>query len=103
MRFGGDAAISRSLARWILHHDDNAGLEVDGDTVVGRYYFDDELKESSTPKLRFKVHKIRYDEYVKLKAENDGIKDEKSISNICPKSDEIRVSLTDHKEVLLNS
>ena len=48
-------------------------MEVDGDTVVGRYYFDDELKESSSPKLRPKVHKIRYDEYVKLKAEKDGI------------------------------
>jgi len=86
-----------------LHHDDNAGLEVDGDTVVGRYYFDDELKESSSPKLRPKVHKICYDEYVKLKAEKDGIKDEKSVSNVCPESDELSAFLTDHQEVLLNS
>ncbi len=73
--------------------------------MVGRCYFDDELKESSTstPKLRPKVHKIRYDEYVKLKAEKDGIKDEKSVSNVCPESDELSAFLTDHQEVLLNS
>ncbi len=41
--FGGDAAISRSLARWIVHHDDNASVEIDGDTMMDRYYFDDEL------------------------------------------------------------
>ena len=40
--FGGYASISRSWTRWVVHHDDNAGVEVDGDAVVDRYYFDDE-------------------------------------------------------------
>ena len=50
------------------------------------------------------MYKIRYDEYVKLKAEKDGLKDEMSVSNVCYReSDELRAFLTDHQEAILNS
>lgn len=60
-------------------------------------------EETSTLSLRDRVHKIRRDEYLKLKAEKDGIKDETKVSSVCPESDELRAFLTEHQEALLNS
>jgi len=60
-------------------------------------------EEASTHNLRAKVHKIRHNEYLKLKAEKDGIKDETNVSSVCPESDEPMAFLTDHQDALLNS
>ncbi len=60
-------------------------------------------EESTNLSLKERVHKIRYDEYKKLKAEKEGIKKETDVSYVCPESDELRVFLTDHQETILNS